>query len=78
MQQYSHSKCDNCFLISKRCKINKDIWLQWVIKLTHPVFNKVEHILIIQQPDKMEGAKTCSRSQCKITDDHAGVERPVE
>ena len=36
----------------------------------HLVLDKVKQVLVIEQPDQMEGAKRCSTAQCQIADNH--------
>ena len=43
-----------------------------------PVLNYVEHELVVQQSDKVEGAEAGGGAKGEVSDDHGGVEAPAE
>lgn len=38
------------------------------------MFNEEEHVFIIEQPDQMEGAKTCCTAQSEVPNYHGAAE----
>lgn len=38
--------------------------------LGHAVFNQVVHVLVIEEPDEVEGAEAGSTAQGQVPDDH--------
>lgn len=46
--------------------------------LGHTVFHQVEHVLVIQQPDKVEGAEAGGTAQGQITDHHGAGDTGTE
>lgn len=43
--------------------------------MSHPVLHQVEHVLIVQQADQVEGAEAGCAAQSQVSDDHGAARK---
>lgn len=65
--------CMNLFCLSKNCKqtyLGHDLYGRTALVGRDPMLDEIEHILVVQKADQMEGAKGSRRAKSQISDNH--------